>query len=44
MHGGPVHLGASIGVWLAAAGETADDCLRHGDEAMYVVKRARASS
>ncbi len=41
VHGHAVEVGASVGTYLATAGESAADCLRHADEAMFRVKRSR---
>jgi GGDEF domain-containing protein len=37
--GGEIHVGVSIGVTLAATGESVDDILNRADQAMYRAKR-----
>jgi diguanylate cyclase (GGDEF)-like protein len=41
IHGQLVDVGASVGAYLAASGESAADSLQRADEAMYVVKSTR---
>ncbi len=43
IHGHPIRVTASVGTHLAAPGDPAGDALRHADQAMYTVKRARAA-
>lgn len=42
VHGVPVEVGASVGTYLAAAGEGPTDCVHRADEAMYATKLDRA--
>ena len=42
IHGQQLHVSASVGVHLAAAGESAADALHAADLAMYKVKGARS--
>jgi diguanylate cyclase (GGDEF)-like protein len=41
IHGHHVQVGATVGSYLASPGELAGDALRHADQAMYRLKRAR---
>ena len=41
IHGHWIRVPASVGTHLAAPGDRVGDALRHADQAMYVVKRAR---
>ena len=41
VHGDSVTVGASVGTYLASAGETAAECLHRADTAMYDLKRGR---
>jgi diguanylate cyclase (GGDEF)-like protein len=41
VHGNLVTVGASVGTYLATAGEHVTDCLDRADKSMYDVKRAR---
>lgn len=41
IHGHSVRVPASVGTHLAAPGDPAADALRHADQAMYALKRAR---
>lgn len=40
IHGHSICVPTSVGFYLAASGEAADDVIRHADAAMYVVKRS----
>jgi diguanylate cyclase len=42
IHGQQLHVSASVGVHLAAAGESAADALHAADVSMYKVKGARS--
>jgi diguanylate cyclase (GGDEF)-like protein len=41
IHGQQTYVGGSIGVHLAAVGDSLDDTIRHADQAMYAIKKAR---
>jgi diguanylate cyclase (GGDEF)-like protein len=42
VHGVPVRVPASVGTYLAAAGDLPHDALRNADRAMYAIKRQRS--
>jgi diguanylate cyclase (GGDEF)-like protein len=44
VHGERPSLGASVGTYLATAGETAPVALERADQAMYEAKRARKAA
>lgn len=44
VHGHSVVVSASAGAYLAAAGQTVQECLQRADAAMYEVKRSRADT
>jgi diguanylate cyclase (GGDEF)-like protein len=39
VHGDPIHVGVSVGSYLAASGENPDDCVHRADQDMYAAKR-----
>ena len=41
VHGARPDVGASVGTYLATAGESVTESLARADEAMYVAKRSR---
>jgi diguanylate cyclase (GGDEF)-like protein len=43
IHNHPIAVGASVGLHLAAPGESASESLHRADEAMYAIKRAQAN-